>query len=94
MLRCEGITKYFGAICAVQDVSMEVRPGEILALVGDNGAGKSTLIRIISGVERPDRGSIWFADKQVARLTPRTARQLGIETVHQHLALCDNLSGA
>ena len=94
MLRCEGITKYFGAICAVQDVSTEVRPGEILALVGDNGAGKSTLIRIISGVERPDRGSIWFADKQVARLTPRTARQLGIETVHQHLALCDNLSGA
>ena len=61
--------------------------------MGDNGAGKSTLVRIISGVEQPDRGTIWFDGEVVPRLTPRSARTLGIETVHQHLALCDNLSG-
>jgi ABC-type sugar transport system ATPase subunit len=93
ILRCEGITKYFGAVCAVADASLEVRAGEILALMGDNGAGKSTLVRIISGVEQPDRGTIWFDGEVVPRLTPRSARTLGIETVHQHLALCDNLSG-
>jgi ABC-type sugar transport system ATPase subunit len=94
ILRCSGVTKYFGAVCAISDVSLEVRAGEILALMGDNGAGKSTLVRIISGVERPDRGQIWFDDQPVQQLTPRSARALGIETVHQHLALCDNLSGA
>jgi simple sugar transport system ATP-binding protein len=94
ILRCAGLTKYFGAVCAISDVSLELREGEILALMGDNGAGKSTLVRIISGVEQPDRGEIWFGNEQVSHLTPRSARGLGIETVHQHLALCDNLSGA
>jgi ABC-type sugar transport system ATPase subunit len=94
VLRCRGVSKYFGAIRALADVDLSVGSGEILAVMGDNGAGKSTLVRIISGVERPDAGQIWFADKEVKGLTPRRARGLGIETVHQHLALCDNLSGS
>jgi ABC-type sugar transport system ATPase subunit len=93
-MRCEGITKYFGAIRALSNVSLSLRTGEILALMGDNGAGKSTLVRIISGVERSDQGRICFENEELRRLNPWTARELGIETVHQHLALCDNLSGA
>jgi ABC-type sugar transport system ATPase subunit len=94
VLRCVGLTKYFGAVRALSEVSLEVRAGEVLAIMGDNGAGKSTLIRIISGVERPEAGELWVNGRKTARLTPRRARSLGIETVYQHLALCDNLSGA
>jgi len=94
VMRCEGLTKYFGAVRALSDVTLSLHQGEILALMGDNGAGKSTLVRIISGVERTDQGRIQFENNEIQGLTPWSARALGIETVHQHLALCDNLSGA
>jgi ABC-type sugar transport system ATPase subunit len=94
VLRCVGIAKYFGAVRALNHVNLEVRPGEVVALVGDNGAGKSTLVKIISGVYRPDAGEIWLGDRMVKHLTPTQARAWGIETVHQHLALCDNLDAA
>jgi ABC-type sugar transport system ATPase subunit len=94
VLRCVGIAKYFGAVRALNHVDLEVRSGEVVALVGDNGAGKSTLVKIISGVHRPDAGEIWLGDRMVKHLTPTQARDWGIETVHQHLALCDNLNAA
>jgi ABC-type sugar transport system ATPase subunit len=93
-LRCVGITKYFGAVRALNHVNLELWPGQVTALVGDNGAGKSTLVRVISGLHHPDSGEIWLGDRLVTSLTPRDAREWGIETVHQQLALCDNLDAA
>jgi ABC-type sugar transport system ATPase subunit len=94
VLRCTGITKYFGAVRALNHVSLELLPGQVTALVGDNGAGKSTLVRIISGLHQPDSGEIWLGHRRAASLTPKDAREWGIETVHQQLALCDNLDAA
>ncbi len=90
-LRCEGLLKWFGGVRALDGVSLSVRPGEIVALVGDNGAGKSTLVKILSGMHKPDGGRIWLDEEPVEHLTPAVARRLGIETVYQDLALCDNL---
>jgi ABC-type sugar transport system ATPase subunit len=92
LLRAEGISKSFGAVVALQDVSMELAPGEITGLVGDNGAGKSTLVKIISGVLRPDTGSIEFDGLQADFGSPAQARMRGIETVYQDLALVGNLT--
>jgi ABC-type sugar transport system ATPase subunit len=75
-------------------VSLDLFAGEVVALVGDNGAGKSTLVKIMSGLERPDEGELWLGPKRFERLDPRQARAFGIETVHQHLSLCDNLGAA
>jgi len=72
-------------------VDFEVSPGEVVALVGDNGAGKSTLVKIIAGTHAPDGGAIRFDGAEVKLHSPRDATQLGIETVYQDLALCDNL---
>jgi ABC-type sugar transport system ATPase subunit len=94
LLRCVGLTKYFGAVRALDNASLEVRSGEVVALVGDNGAGKSTLVNLISGLHQPDAGEIWLADEKLTHLTTAEARDLGIETVHQQLALCDNLDAA
>jgi len=94
VLRCLGLTKYFGAVRAIDNVSFELRAGEVVALVGDNGAGKSTLVRVISGLHQPDSGEIWLGDRKLTHLYPALARDLGIETVHQQLALCDNLDAA
>jgi ABC-type sugar transport system ATPase subunit len=94
VLQCIGIAKYFGAVRALSDVSLKVHSGEVVALVGDNGAGKSTLAKIISGIHRPDLGEIWLREQHFKYLTTKLARQLGIETVHQQLALCDNLDAA
>ena len=91
VLSLEGINKRFGAVQALTDVSLDVAPGEVVALVGDNGAGKSTLIKIISGVYQPDGGTITFAGRQVHVGGPNEAQALGISTVFQDLALCDNL---
>jgi D-xylose transport system ATP-binding protein len=91
-LRCEGISKWFGAVHALVDVSLSVHAGEVVALVGDNGAGKSTMIKILSGLQQPDTGQIWLGGEPLDHLTAARARKLGIETVHQHLALCDNLT--
>jgi ABC-type sugar transport system ATPase subunit len=89
-----GITKYFGGVRALDQVSLDLLPGEIVALVGDNGAGKSTLVKIFSGIYRTDEGDLWLGDLRVPHLTARQARALGIETVYQNLLLCDNLGAA
>lgn len=91
-LRASGISKQFGAVVALDDVSIEIYPGEIAGLVGDNGAGKSTLIKIISAVHRPDAGSIEFAGRPVEFGSTAEARAAGIETVYQDLALAGNMS--
>lgn len=91
VLSLAGITKRFGAVQALTDVSLSVRAGEVVALVGDNGAGKSTLVKIISGVYQPDGGQIVFNGRKVEVHGPSAAQRLGIATVFQDLALCDNL---
>ena len=91
VLSLTGVNKRFGAVQALTDVSLEVAPGEVVALVGDNGAGKSTLVKIISGVYRADEGEIVFDGQKVSIGGPAEAQRLGIATVFQDLALCDNL---
>jgi len=87
----KGISKSFGAVRALTEVDFEVYPGEVVALVGDNGAGKSTLIKCLSGAHLADTGSIFVEGREVKIHTPVDATRLGIETVYQDLALCDNL---
>jgi ABC-type sugar transport system ATPase subunit len=91
LLRAVNLTKRFGGLVAVENVSFDVRPGEVIGLVGDNGAGKSTFIKMISGVYQPDDGEIYFDGKKVSFIDPRDARDLGIETIYQDLALAENL---
>ena len=86
-----GISKSFGAVRALTDVNLEVPAGQVTALAGDNGAGKSVLIKTVAGTHRPDRGEIWWDGRNVDIRTPADAATLGIETVYQDLALCDNL---
>jgi D-xylose transport system ATP-binding protein len=90
-LRLRGISKSFGAVRALSNVDFEVFAGEVVGLVGDNGAGKSTLVKIISGVEQADTGEIFLEGTAVRITGPSVATRLGIETVYQDLALCDNL---
>lgn len=92
VLQVVNLRKSFGPVEALRGVSLEVHPGEVLAVVGDNGAGKSTLIKHLSGVYRPDAGEIRIAGKPVTFNTPRESRDLGIETIYQDLALADDLS--
>jgi simple sugar transport system ATP-binding protein len=92
ILEMRHISKSFGAVTALVDVSIELRQGEVLALVGDNGAGKSTLIKILSGFHDPDGGTIVVHGKEVHFGSPRDARAHGIETVYQDLALIKDLS--
>jgi D-xylose transport system ATP-binding protein len=91
LLALKGFTKSFGPVQALSDVDFEVDAGEIVALVGDNGAGKSTLIKAIDGVQPPDSGQMYFEGKSVHVTGPQQAARLGIATVFQDLALCDNL---
>jgi D-xylose transport system ATP-binding protein len=86
-----GIGKRFGAVKALTDVDFWVNEGEVVALVGDNGAGKSTLVKVLAGVHPPDAGTIEFDGEPVDIDTPADAQELGIETIFQDLALCDNL---
>src|SRR5579864_2423984 len=90
-LRLQGINKTFGAVRALTDVDFDVYAGEVVGLVGDNGAGKSTLIKVISGVGPADSGQIFMDGRQVSISNPQVSARLGIETVYQDLALCDNL---
>ncbi|WP_414041015.1 ATP-binding cassette domain-containing protein [Acidithiobacillus sp. M4-SHS-6] len=90
-LEVRSINKHFGAIQALTDVSISVAPGDVLGIVGDNGAGKSTLIKVISGVHHPDGGEILLSGKPVHFRSPREARDSGIETIYQDLALADHL---
>ncbi len=92
LVRCLGITKFFGGVRAVARVSLDLRGGEIIGLVGDNGAGKSTLAKILSGLVTPDEGELWFGGTRVSNLTAQRARRWGVEMVYQTLELCDNLS--
>jgi ABC-type sugar transport system ATPase subunit len=92
ILRATGISKRFGAVVALEDVSLEVRPGEIAGLVGDNGAGKSTLIKIMSAVFSADTGEIEYEGLPATFGSPAQARAAGIETVYQDLALAGNMS--
>ena len=91
IMEMRGVSKRFGAVQALSDVNFEVYTGEVVGLVGDNGAGKSTLIKTISGVYHPDAGEYYFEGRHVSVSSPRDATSLGIETVYQDLALCDNL---
>ena len=91
VLALRGISKRFGAVQALTDVDLEVRPGEVVALVGDNGAGKSTLVKTIAGVHPIDEGTIEWEGRPVTVARPHDAQELGIATVYQDLALCDNL---
>jgi D-xylose transport system ATP-binding protein len=92
VLEVSGLRKRFGATTALKDVSLELNENEVLALLGDNGAGKSTLIKILSGVVKPDNGEIRIDGDAVDIDSPHKARELGIETVYQDLALFDNSS--
>jgi ABC-type sugar transport system ATPase subunit len=91
LLRLRGISKHFGAVHALVDINLDVPAGQVTALVGDNGAGKSVLIKCIAGIHTPDSGQILWEGRPVNIRSPREAAALGIETVHQDLALCDNL---
>lgn len=91
LLRCEGVSKSFGAVNALYKVDFEVNAGEVMALVGDNGAGKSTLVKGIVGIYPFDEGTTTFAGEQVKIHGPKDAADLGIEVVYQDLALADNL---
>ena len=91
LLSLRNVTKSFGAVRALVDVDLDVPAGQVTALAGDNGAGKSVLIKTISGTHTPDRGEIQWEGHTVHPRTPADAASLGIETVYQDLALCDNL---
>ncbi|MCX5386299.1 ATP-binding cassette domain-containing protein [Streptomyces sp. NBC_00083] len=91
VLALRGVSKRFGAVQALTDVELEVHAGEVLALVGDNGAGKSTLVKTIAGVHPIDDGVIEWEGKAVQIGKPNDAQNLGIATVYQDLALCDNI---
>ncbi|GAA1099607.1 ATP-binding cassette domain-containing protein [Kitasatospora arboriphila] len=91
VLALRGVSKRFGAVQALTDVHLEVHAGEVVALVGDNGAGKSTLVKTIAGVHPIDEGAIEWEGSKVAINRPHDAQALGVATVYQDLALCDNL---
>jgi len=91
LLELRGITKRFGAVRALNGVDFRVMPGEVVGLVGDNGAGKSTLVKVISGIHPGDEGEYLWEGQKASVNTPTDATGLGIATVYQDLALCDNL---
>jgi ABC-type sugar transport system ATPase subunit len=91
LLRLAGVGKNFGAVRALYDIDLDIPAGKVTALLGDNGAGKSTLIKCVSGIYAPDSGAVYWQDKQIHLHSPKDAANLGIATVYQDLALCDNL---
>ena len=91
LVALDNIQKTFGAVTALRGVSIDVRPGETFALLGDNAAGKSTLMKVLTGVYQPDRGTIRMEGEQVAFPNPAVSRSAGIEMVYQDFALADNL---
>ena len=94
ILQVKELYKRFGGLVAVDHVSLDIHPGEVIGLLGDNGAGKSTLIKMISGVYKPDGGQIVLNGEVVSFSTPLEARRRGIETIYQDLALCENLDAS
>ena len=91
ILKTEGLTKHYGGVHALEDANFELRRGEHVAIMGDNGAGKSTFVRQITGVEQRTRGRVLFDGEEVHFKGPLEAREAGIETVFQNLALADDL---
>ncbi|MGW0790713.1 ATP-binding cassette domain-containing protein [Streptomyces sp. NPDC002911] len=91
VLALRHVSKQFGAVAALSGIDLDVAAGEVVAVVGDNGAGKSTLVKVLSGVYAPDAGAVFFHGREVSFDSPRAAHALGIATVHQDLALCENL---
>jgi simple sugar transport system ATP-binding protein len=91
VIRAEGIAKRFGPVVALRDVSIHLRRGEILGLIGDNGAGKSTLVKILTGFHQPDAGQLYLDGEPVSLRSVNDARKRGIETVYQDLALINDL---
>ena len=92
ILETRKISKRFGNVQALNGVDIDIHANSVLALCGDNGAGKSTLIKVISGVYDSDSGEILFSGKPIKINSPRDAYKIGIETVYQDLALCENLN--
>ncbi|WP_375001161.1 ATP-binding cassette domain-containing protein [Aeromicrobium sp. CTD01-1L150] len=92
LLEARGVSLSFGSVRALQDVDLTLQPGEITAIVGDNGAGKSTFVRCVCGIHQPDAGSILLAGEPIGFRSPEEARNAGIETVHQNLALVEDLT--
>ena len=94
ILQVKELYKRFGGLVAVDHVSLDIYPGEVVGLLGDNGAGKSTLIKMVSGAYKPDGGQILLDGQVVSFATPLEARRRGIETIYQDLALCENLDAS
>lgn len=92
VLEARAVSKHYGAVRAIENVSLGIQPGQVLGLVGDNGAGKSTLTGVLSGAIRPTAGTLYLNGKEVDLRSPEDARALGIETVFQDLALAPDLS--
>jgi simple sugar transport system ATP-binding protein len=93
-LSIRSVSKHFGGVAAVEEVSLQVGAGQVVGIVGDNGAGKSTLIKIVSGVYAPDKGEVFLGDQRIDGMSPRAVRELGVETIYQDLALAGNLDVA
>jgi simple sugar transport system ATP-binding protein len=91
MIEARGVCKYFGAVTALENVSLKLMPGEVLGVVGDNGAGKSTLMKVLSGLHLPSKGELLVQGQPVQFHSPREARDRGIEMVYQDLALAGNM---
>lgn len=91
VLEARGISKYFGAVTALENVNLKLMPGQVLGVVGDNGAGKSTLMKILAGLYQPSKGELLVRGQPVTFRSPKDARDRGIEMVYQELALAGNL---
>ena len=92
LLEVKNITKRFGGLTAVDNVDMQIYPGEVVGILGDNGAGKSTLIKVISGVYHAEAGQIFFESRKIKISNPTEALKIGIETIYQDLALAENMN--
>ena len=91
ILRMTNISKSFAGVHALRGVQLDLRPGEVHALLGENGAGKSTLVKVITGVHQPDTGEIYLNDQRIHLADPREATQLGISAIYQELSIFPDL---
>ncbi len=92
LVSCRGLDKWYSGVHALKDVSLDVRRGDVIGLIGDNGAGKSTLIQIMSGVHKPDAGEIWVDGRRVTISSPKLAMRLGIEAIHQYNSMVPTMT--